>query len=151
MAVSKFNPKSEFKVLSVTDGAIDKENSDLEKFQEDHDMKHIKLKDGEVPTYFILKNVVSSEQADIQEEHFKVELPDLDPEKMATMSKEELSKIRPKIKREKQTQMMIKWFNKACGEYEEAGKRYPCNSDMFGLTVVQEIGSVAMMRASLGE
>lgn len=151
MAVSKFNPESEFKVVSTMDGAIDQENSDLEKYQENRDMKHIKFKEGEVPTYFILKNVVSSEQANIQEEHFKVEMPEIDPQEMAKKSKEELDQIRPTIKRERQTEMMIKWFNKACQHYEENGKRHPCNSDMFGLAIVQEIGSVAMMRASMGE
>ncbi len=152
MALNKFDPKLEFRLVSVLDPAIDQKNSDMKAFEQDHDIDVLKFVEGEHPTIFIIKNILSSAQAEINEAHIKVELPDdLDLSTLDINDPEALKKIKPKVKREKQTEMMMKYFNQCCSEYEENGKRTPCSADTFSLPIVQEIGTIAMVRAQLGE
>ena len=152
MSLSKFDPKSEFRLVSSLDPAIDQEASDMKGYGKDYDFSLLKFKEGEHPTIFIVKNILSSAQAEINEAHIRVELPDdIDLAELDVNDDEAMKKLKPKIVREKQTQMMMKYFNKCCSEYEEDGKRFPCSADTFSLAIVQEIGTIAMIRAQLGE
>jgi len=140
MALTKIDPKKVLKTVSIMDSAIDKENSDLDKFEKTHNIEYLKFVDGEEPTYFLVKNVPSTQQAAIQEAHYEVELPD--PEEKDG---------KPKIKQKNQSEMLIKYFRAGCEKYEEGGKGFPCDPDTFGFSVVQEIGSFIMLRTALGD
>lgn len=140
MALQKIDPSKTIKTVSVLDPAIDKENSDIDKFEKTHNLEYLKFLKGEHPTYFLIKNVSTTEQASIQEAHYEIELPDAD-EKDA----------KPKIKQKNQSEMMIKYFIAGCDKYEEEGKEFACHPDMFPFAVVQEIGSFVMVRTALGD
>ena len=158
MSLAKFDPEKEFELISVFDEAIDKKASDMKAYEKDHDIKVLKFVEGEHPTIFIVKNILSSAQAEINEAHIRVELPDdLNLAELDVNDEEAMKKIKPKVIREKQTQMMMKYFNQCCKEYQEWDEkqekdvRYPCSADTFSLAIIQEIGTIAMVRAQLGE
>lgn len=144
MGIAKIDPEKKIKTVSAEDSAIDVENSDMDKFEKTHNMDYLKFKAGEKPTYFLIGNLTSSQQAEIQEEHYKVKMPT--PEELK-LNKD----AKPTIEQKGQTQMLIKYFNYGCQAYEEEGKSHPCNADMFPFNVVQEIASFIMVRTALGD
>lgn len=151
MALTKIDPKKVFKTVSLQDPAIDREATGEEKmgeFENSYDMSLLKFKEGEHPTIFHIRNLVSSDEARIKQAHQIVEFPDLDPEKLKGS---DLKKIRPKIMQKDQQEMMIKYFNSAVSAYEENGKVESCNADLFPFSIVQEIGSLVMLRTELGD
>jgi len=140
MAIEKIDPKKVRKIVSIQDEAIDKEASDMDKYEKTYNLDYVKIKEGAMPTYFLVKNVTSSAQAEIQEEHFQVELPD--PEDKDG---------KPQIKQLKQTEMLIKYFKHGCSSYEENGKVEKCDVDLFPFSIVQEIGGFVMLRTAVGD
>lgn len=145
--LKKINPNEVFKTVSMLDSAIDKENSDMEAFEEDHKMEHLKFKEGEEPTIFNISNILTTVQSEIQEEHYKVELPSITKD----MSEEQVKNLKPQIKQVKQNEMLMKYFKMGVKTFEEGGKEYPANPDIFPFAVVQELGSFVMLRTALGE
>ncbi len=138
--LQKIDPKKVVKTVSAMDGAIDKENSNMENFEKTHDLKYVKFLKDEKPTYFLIKNVATTIQAQLQEDHYEVVLPN--PEDKDG---------KPTIKQKNQTEMLIKYFREGCEEYEEDKKKFTCDPDVFPFSIVQEIGSFIMLRTALGD
>jgi hypothetical protein len=154
MALSKIDPKKVFKTCSILDPAIDKEatgEKNMKEFEESYNMSLLKFKDGEFPTIFHIMNILSSDEAKIKQEHLKIDFPELD-----NSSEDEIKAMKPKnlkpVVRQINTQeMMVKYFKSAVQVYEENGQVFPCEVDVFPYTVVQEIGSIVMMRTQIGD
>ena len=47
MAIQKIDPNKKIKIVSLQDTAIDKENSNLEEYDKDRDLKHLKFLESE--------------------------------------------------------------------------------------------------------
>lgn len=133
-------------MVSLEDGAIDKENSDITKYQDTYDMKHLKFKTGESPTIFHVKNMTEEDQAEIQDAHYKIKMPD---QKM--LHGEELKNAKPTIETVDQTKMILKYFYKCVEVFEEDGKEQKLEKGMFPFTIVQELGSQVMVRTMMGD
>ena len=140
MALVKIDPKKVVKTVSAMDSAIDKENSDMEKFEKTHDVKYLKFLADQQPTFFLVKSILATLQAAIQEEHYTVIMPD---------PKDKDAK--PKMESKNQSEMLIKYFQHGCEKYEEGGKEFPCSPDLFPFSIVQEMGSYIMLRTALGD
>lgn len=151
MALKKIDPSKVFKTCSILDEAIDKKatgEANMKKFEESYEMKFLKFKEGEFPTIFHVMNLLSSEQAKIKQDHVKVEFPNLNED---IIKSTKIADMKPTIRQVNSQEMMIKYFKGAVKKYEEDGKEYDCNSDVFPFSVIQEIGSIVMMRSELGE
>jgi len=140
VAIEKIDPKKVRKIVSTQDGAIDKEKSDMDKYEKTYNVDYLKFKEGIFPTYFLIKNVNTSAQATIQEDHFQVEMPD-------PSDKEG----KPTIKQLKQTEMLVKYFKHGCSSYQEEGKIEKCDIDLFPFSIIQEIGGFIMLRTAIGD
>ena len=144
MGIAKIDPKKKIRTVSAEDDAIDKENSDMEKFEKTHNIEYLQFKKDVEPTYFMIGNLTSSQQAEIQEKHYEVVMPT--PEQLKADKD-----AKPMIKQSNQTQMLIKYFEYGCQSYEESKKDHPCNADTFPFPIVQELGSYIMVRTALGD
>lgn len=154
MALNKIDPVKVFKTCSAQDPAIDIEvtgKDGMKEFEESYEMKHLKFKEGEFPTILHIQNILSSGEAKIKQEHMKVEFPQLDNKSPDQLKSINISELKPKVKQVKSSEMMVKYFNAAISVAEEDGKTFPCSADMFAFSVVQEIGSIILMRTQVGE
>ena len=150
MSLKKVNLNSIFKTISIQDSAIDREatgEDNLKKFEDCHEMNLLKLKEDEKPTFFLINNITPEDQLEIQEEHYKIVMPEFTQE----MSKEEMKKIKPTMKQEKPGQMLIKYFKAGCKKIEENGVISECNANDWPLSVLQEIGGLIMTRSVIGD
>lgn len=150
MALQKLDPTKVFKTCSVLDPAIDVEatgEENMKKFSETHDMSLLKMKTGEFATIFHVKNILSSDEAKIKQDHLKITYPEAKP----GMTPAQIQKMQPKIEQVNTQEMFIKYFNACVHKYEENGVEHNCNADMFTFTFIQEIGSVALVRSQLGD
>ena len=144
--LERIDPKKEIKTVSSQDSAIDTENSDMDKFEKTHNVDYLKFNEGEEPTYFIIKNVMTLDQAKIQQDHYQIEMPD-----QSKLHGEELKNAKPTIKQLAQSEMMIKYFEAGCSQIEEGGKRSDVSVDMFPFSIIQEIGGFVMVRTAVGD
>lgn len=144
--LKKIDPKATIKTVSQFDDAIDTENSDMDKFEKTHDVKYLKFKEGELPTYFIISNVMTTDQAKIQQEHYKISMPDT-----SNMHGEELANAKPTIEQVGQSEMMIKYFSAGCKFIEESGKQEHADANVYPFTIIQEIGGYIMLRTAIGD
>jgi len=145
--LKKIDPTKEIKTVSIMDSSIDKEatgEENLKKFEDSHDLALLKFKEGDEPTYFIIKNIDPEAQLEIQEAHYVVEMPEL----KEGMKKED---IKPKITQKNTSKMMLTYFRSGCSEIEEAGVRSKIDIKELPLSVIQEIGGFIMIRSSLGD
>lgn len=148
--LKKIDPKHIAKTVSIEDPAIDEEatgKENLEKFEDTHNIKLLKFKEGEHPTIFHCKNIGGSDQAEIQEQHYKIDMPDISKIK----NPKDIKNIKPKAKIEKTTSMMLKYFYSGIKKYEEGGTVHDIETDMFPLHIMMELGSFVMNRATLGD
>lgn len=144
--LKKIDPTLEIKTVSSQDPAIDIENSDMEKFEKTHDLKFVKFIEGEEPTYFLIKNVMPTVQARIQQDHYKISMPDT-----SKLHGKELAEAKPTIEQVGQSEMMIKYFEAGCAQIEELGKKSPATADLFDFIILQEIGGYIMVRTAVGD
>lgn len=145
--LKRIDPKAEIKTVSILDGAIDKVatgEDNLKKFEESHDFSLLKMKEGEKPTFFIIKNIPPEGQLDIQEKHYVIKMPTIDPGA-------DKKDIKPEIEQKETSKMMLTYFKSGCVALEENGERQPVVVDEFPLSVIQEIGGFIMIRSSLGD
>lgn len=154
MALNKIDPTKVFKTCSLLDPAIDAEatgKEGMKNFEESYDMKHLKFKAGEFPTIFHIQNVLSSDEAKIKQDHMKIEFPEMENKTQEEMKSIKLAEVKPRFKQVNSQEMLVKYFNSAICVAEEDSKTFPCNADMFPYTVVQEMGSLVMMRTQVGD
>jgi len=62
------------KVVSLDDPAIDHENSDLELYKMNYEMKHLKFIEGELPSIFTLKTISFLKFSEIKDKYISFEL-----------------------------------------------------------------------------
>lgn len=154
MALNKIDPTKIFKTCSLMDPSIDIEatgKEQMKQFEESYDMKYLKFKAGDFPTIFHIQNILSSDEAKIKQDHMKIEFPELDNKTEEEMKSINISEVKPKFKQVNSQEMLVKYFNSAISMAEENNQTFPCSADMFPYTVVQELGSLVMMRTQLGD
>ena len=150
MSLKRLNPKSIVKICSAQDTAIDKEATGEEnygKFAETHNMSLLKFVEGKLPTIFHTQNISPEDEAEIQEDHYLVEMPDT-----SKLKGEALKKAKPTIKQVKQQQMFMKYFKSGVKCVEDEGKVEEIfNPSEWPLSIQQEIGGYVMLKSALGE
>lgn len=62
------------KVVSLDDPAIDQENSDVELYKMNYEMKHLKFIEGELPSIFTLKTISFLKFSEIKDKYISFEL-----------------------------------------------------------------------------
>lgn len=150
MGIKFIDPNYVIKVVSISDDAIDTEKSDLAEYQASYDVKHLKFLEGQVPTYFEIHNVGSSELVQIQEVHYLTEMPKILP----GMSMEEMKNLKVKVTPVKTGEMLIKYFKAGCKKIIDGKKEIEVTDavvDTVPSIVLQELGSFIMGRALLSE
>lgn len=150
MALQKIDPTKIFKTCSTLDPAIDKEatgKEGMENFEKSYDMKFLKFKEGEFPTIFHIKNILSSDEAKIKQAHMKITFPEANGELKGI----KLVDNKPKIEQVNSQEMLVKYFNDSVDNAEENGVVFPLKADNISFTIVQEIGTLVMLRTQLGE
>lgn len=141
MAIKLIDPNQITRVVSISDEAIDRERSNLIEYKKDYDYKkHLKFKEGQQPTLFLLKNILPTKNQEITEGHYVWETP-----------KEEGQKAEMKMK--KQGELILKYFSAACETIEqwENGQwiPYTVKVDNFSPGIVMEIGGLVMLRTTI--
>jgi len=149
MSLKRLNPNSIFKICSTQDPAIDKEatgEENLTKYSETHDIALLKFVEGKLPTIFHVKNISPEDEAEIQEDHYVIQMPDLDK-----LEGEKLKKAKPSVKQVKQQQMFMKYFKAGVKHIEDDGKIEPTfTPGEWPLSIQQEIGGYIMIKSALG-
>ena len=142
------------KVVSIYDEAIDKTAMGAEgmkAYQEAYDVSLLKFVEGETPDYFMLGNVAGPDLVVIQQDHYKTVLPDMEP----GMSVDDMKKLKVKVVPVEQGMMLVKYFKAGIksmiiqGDKEVDLDELMMNS--IPPTIIQELGSFVMTRATLGE
>lgn len=133
MAIKKIDMKAEFKYISIEDSAIDQELSDLKKYEETCDISHLQLKEGEEPTYFILKNIPRRQFAMLITSNVSIDA------KGEMVAKSEVAGL----------DMLFDVFKAGCVEIEEKGKREKIDPELLELTVVKEVSEAISKLATL--
>ena len=132
------------------DEAIDKEKSDINEYASSYDTKHLVFKEGETPTYFIVNNVGSTELVEIQQDHFKTELPQM----VAGMTAAAMKNMKVKVVQVKTGEMLVKYFKAGCKKYKDGTTEVEIDDEVLDTIppmVIQEIGSYIMGRSILTE
>lgn len=146
MGIKFIDPNQVTKVVSISDEAIDKANSDLVSYQKNYDTSLLKFIEGEVPTYFIIHNVGSSELIQIQQDHYVTEVP-----KFVPGQEEEASK-KVKITPVKTGEMLLRFFKAGCKSLVDGTKTISVNDELMNTIptgILQEIGGFIMQRSFL--
>ena len=142
MAIKRVNPSAITKVISITDDAVDRENSDIEAYATSLDLKFLKLKEGISPTYFLIKHLAVLQQIEIKDAHYKLTPPSKDLEG---------KKVAASMSINHQSEMLCKYFEACVKFIEEDGKEIPVGINEFNSTVVQEVGSYCMLSTQIGD
>ena len=74
MAFKAIDRSETIKIVSADDPAIDKANSDIEAYNESHDLKHLSFKDDESPTTFHLGTIAFMKFSEIKDKHISFDL-----------------------------------------------------------------------------
>jgi hypothetical protein len=150
MAIKFINPKLTTKIVSISDEAIDKANSDIAAYQSSYDISLLKFVEGEIPTYFILHNVGSADLVSIQQDHYITEIPKLEP----GMTIEDMKNQKVKVTPVKTGEMLVKYFKAGCKKIIDGDKEIAVDDETINMVppnILQEIGSFVMTRSILPE
>lgn len=134
--IKRLDRKTVFKFVSLMDSAIDSEKSDVEKYVKTLDLKHIKFKDGETPTFFLATNILAEQRAEILDKHYVIE---------HTQGEKAKTKIT------NHNSMMIEYFNVSVKNIEEGGQIKPADKEEFTGETKIEVGAYVSRLSSLGE
>lgn len=143
MAIRRLDPKAVKKVISAMDDAVDHDGSNMVAYAQTLDQKHLKLKEGVKPTYFLIRNIDPISELKINEAHQRIVPPSVDP-----VTKKQ---VPARISFVNEGEMSLKYFEFCVKEVEEDGKVSPIKIEELPLTVLQEIGSYAMLHSKVGE
>lgn len=149
MGIKFIDPKAVTKIVSMSDDAIDKENSDLVLYQETYDIKHLKFIEGEKPTYFMIGNIGSTDLVQIQQDHYVTEMPKLAPGEVLDMKT-----FKPKITPVKTGEMLVKYFRHGVKKIITENQELIMSDDLLDTIpsiVLQEIGAFIMQRSFLND
>ena len=148
MSIKFVKVGNEEKIVSLHDDAIDREKSDMVSYQEDYDVKKLVFKDGMKPTYFVIRNVGSTNLVEIQQDHYKTVVPKIE----AGMSPEQIRSLKVTVEPVKQGEMIIKYFKAGCKKYIDNDIENEITDDVLEQippAIIQEIGSLVMVRSIL--
>ena len=109
MGIKLLDPQIVVKVVSLTDDAIDRQNCDMVEYSKNYDVSLLKFVEGESPTYFYIKNVLSTELVEIQQDHYKTEIPEITP----GMTQDQIKNSKIKVTPVKTGEMLVKYFKAA--------------------------------------
>ena len=143
MAIKRIDPKATFKVICEYDSVLVNETEEekvvgtptrYESYIENLDESKLKLKEGDKPTYFVIRCLTNRESILNQEKYVEVDV------------------VAKKSNVKNPTGMLLEMFNLAClGMEDENGKVVPVTSDDIGLGVAINIGSLINLYTSLGK
>lgn len=148
MGIKRIKIGLEEKIVSLTDDAIDKENCDLVEYQKSYDVTKLVFKKDCKPTFFVIKNVPSTDQVCIQSDHYQTVIPEIKP----GMTPEEIRGLKIKVEPVRQGEMIIKYFKAGCKKMIEDDQEIIINDEVIETipsTIISEIGSVIMTRTYL--
>lgn len=147
MGIKLLDPQSVIKVVSVTDDAIDRENCDMVEYSREYDISLLKYLPNEAATFFHIKNVLSTELVEIQQDHYKTEIPEITP----GMTHEQIKNSKIKVTPVKTGEMLVKYFRSGVESIEMNGVKTPMTEDLLNRIppqIIQEIGSFIMLRST---
>lgn len=154
MGIKRIDPNKIIKVCSLTDDAIDQEamgQEAWEKYIDTYDFSLLKFKEGSQPTIFLMKNLLSTEEAKIKQDHIKVTFPEIADKTPDELKKIDMKNLRPKVEQVNYNEMLVKYFDYTVTHFEEGNTKEPASASMFPFSVVQELGSLALTRSQLGD
>lgn len=149
MGIKFIDPKATTKIVSMSDDAIDKANSDLVKYQETYDLSHLKFLEGELPTYFLVGNIGSKHLVEIQQEHYVTELP-----KIELGQTLDPKTFKPTIKPVRTGEMLVKYFRFGVKKIVTGNEETLVTDEIVDTVpsiVLQEIGAYVMQRSFLND
>lgn len=124
------------------DEAVDIEKSKMTLYAQSLDMKHIVLKEGLKPTYFLIRNIDPISELKINDAHQRITPPGMDKDNKPTKARIDFIN---------QGEMSLKYFEHCVKSIEDDGTIIPVDPAEFSLTIIQEIGSYAMLYAKVGD
>lgn len=137
MSIKRLDPKARFRVISQLDEAVVRDEelkARYEKYLESLDPAELKLKEGQTPTYFILRPLTHLQLADLNSRYLEV-----DVEKKTAKYKN-------------QTKMFLEMFDLCCeGMQDGDGPMESISSEELAFGVAAEIGSMVSLIATLGK
>lgn len=147
MSIKRVDPKATFKIISEFDSALisetqeelrelakEKKDTRYMQYLESFDESKLIFKPDEKPTYFVIRCLLNSEFAVIQERHMEVNV--------------ETKTFRAK----NSSLMMFDLFNTAClGMIDENGNTVKVTADEVGMAVATGIGATISMLTTLGK
>lgn len=143
MAVRRIDPNYRKKVVSMMDSAVDIAKTDAAGYATTLDLSKVAFVEGENPTYFLISPIAPLAELEINDAHQKIIPPRID---------EKTGKpIKASIIFERQGEMSLKYFKHCVKALEEDGKELPVDDGQFNLSVLQEIGSYAMLFSRAGD
>lgn len=140
--IKRIDPNATIKLVSVTDEAIDSEKSDLKSYAGTLDLKHIVVKDGLQPTYFVVGNISNKDQSTIKNEHSRLIAPSIDKEG---------KQVHGRMVNLDEAGMYVKYFDKGVKKLIEDGKDVSVSIDEIPFMVIQEVGSYVWLRTIVGD
>jgi len=143
MAIHRLDPKAVKKVVSAMDDAIDPVKSNFVDYAQTLDLKHLVFKEGMKPTFFLIRCIDPIKELKINEAHQRITPPHID-EKTQKATKAKVEFVH-------EGEMSLKYFEACVKEVEEDGKISPIQTNELSLTILQEIGSFAMLYSKVGE
>lgn len=149
MGIKFINPKTLTKIVSISDEAIDREKSDMVKYLETYEIEHLKFTEGEVPTYFVIGNLGSTEIIQIQQEHYITEMP-----KIIAGQTINPANFKPKIIPVKTGEMLLKYFKFGVRKIIDGKNEMEVTEEIMDTipsTILQEVGALIMGRSYLTE
>ena len=148
MGIKLLDPQNIIKIVSITDDAIDRENCDMVEYSKKYDISLLKFLADNQPTYFYMKNVMSTELVAIQQDHYIAEIPAITP----GMTQEQLQNNKIKVTPVKTGEMLVKYFKSGCDAIEIEGVKQTLTDDLLNRlppAIIQEMGSFIMMRSNM--
>lgn len=148
MAVKRLDPNAVLKIVSIKDEAIDLDKSNVEAYLKHRDYKRdLVFKEGMQPTLFLVRNILTTKNKEIEKDHYIWEPQGVDPKTGKPLP--------ATLKIEDQPGLVLKYFEAGCKEIEEFKDgqwvKESITVDSFSPAIVEEIGSFIYLRSKLGD
>ncbi len=134
--IKKIDRNHVHRYVCLADDAIDKEKSDLVKYSETFDIKHLVFHADKKPSFFLLKNLTSDQYSRMISDFMRFDL------NTSTLVAKENGDIMG---------MSFKAFEMGCAGLEEDGKVSPIEYKDLSMGIVQEVSNTIMALAQLTE
>lgn len=131
------------KVVSLDDPAIDNENSDVELYQMNYDMEHLKFIEGELPSIFTLKVISFLKFSEIRDKHISFALGDSGQEIKTNLFGLTADMLKHSLKEVENVPFKVKIERNQLSENTM--------NEIAKLGIVEELGNIALTLNGFGE